>query len=135
MNKKTLLIMLTLLSVSYLQTQAQPGRRMNPDDMVQREKQNLYSKVENLSEDQIMIIDGIYEEFAQSMQETFQEVRKSGNREEMRPKMEALNKEKDGLMFDILSEEQYTIYEELTKAQRERMKERQGNRQPNEGVQ
>lgn len=128
MNKKALLIILTLLSVSYLQTQAQPGRRMSPDEMVQREKQNLYSKAENLSEDQKMIIDGIYDEFGQSMQEIFQEVRKSGNREEMRPKMEALNKEKDGLMFDILNEEQYAIYEELTKAQRERMKERQANR-------
>ncbi|PIB37177.1 hypothetical protein BFP72_18070 [Reichenbachiella sp. 5M10] len=117
------------------QSIAQPGGRMSPEDRVMREKQNLYSKIDDLSDDQTMIIDGIYDEYAQSIKENFEEARKNRNWEEMRTKMEVLNEEKDGLMFDILSEEQYAIYEEMTTAQRERMKERQGNRKPGEGPQ
>ncbi|RJE71727.1 MULTISPECIES: hypothetical protein [Reichenbachiella] len=135
MNKKIYLFLIMTMSLFYVESQAQPGGRMSPEDRVMREKQNLYSKIDDLSDDQTMIIDGIYDEYAQSIKESFEEIRKNRNWEEMRAKMEALNEEKDGLMFDILSQEQYVIYEEMTTAQRERMKERQGNRKPGEGAQ
>jgi hypothetical protein len=104
---------------------------MSAKDMVMREKQNLYSKADGLSEDQKMIIDGIYDEYAQSIEETFEEVRKTRNWDEMHKKMEALRLEKDGLMYDILNEEQFTIYAEMTEAQRKEMEKRRENR-PNQ---
>lgn len=102
--------------------------RMSARDRVMREKQNLYSKVDNLSEDQTMIIDGIYDEYAVSLEETFEEVRKTRNWDELRTKMEALNLEKDGLMYDILNKEQYAIYADMTEAQRREMEERRKER-------
>ncbi|UXP33684.1 hypothetical protein N6H18_06920 [Reichenbachiella agarivorans] len=121
----TLIVLVTMIS---FHSQAQPGGRMDPKDMVMREKQNLYSKAEGLSDDQKLIIDGVYDEFAQSIIETFEEGRQNRNRDEMRQKMEALRLEKDELMKDILREDQYAVYVEITEAQRKRMQERQENR-------
>ncbi|MCV9388640.1 hypothetical protein [Reichenbachiella ulvae] len=120
MNKRILLF-IAFFGLAFL-SMAQP--RMSMKDRVMREKQNLYGKIDNLSEDQTMIIDGIYDEYAVSMEETFEEIRKTRNWDEMRTKMEALNLEKDGLMYDILNKEQYAIYAEMTEAQRKEMEER-----------
>lgn len=123
MKKSSLLLLLGLLTA--FTTLAQP--RMSPKDMVMREKQNLYSKVDDLSEDQKEIIDGVYEEYAVSIEENFEEIRRTRNWDEMHEKMEALRAEKDGLMYDVLSEEQYAIYAELTESQRKEMEERRKN--------
>ena len=80
-------------------------------------------------------LDGIYDEFAQTLEETFQEVRKSGKREEMRPKMEALRSEKDELMKDILSDDQWLVYAEMNEAQKKRMEERRKEHQNSGGPQ
>lgn len=129
---KIILSITVMILCSYSSFAQPPGGRMSPKDRVMREKQNLYKKVDTFSEDQTMIIDGIYDEFATSLEETFQEVRKSGNREEMRPKMEALRTEKDELMKDILNDEQWAVYAEMNEAQKKRMEERQKQRSENE---
>ena len=114
-----------------------PGGRgpggFDPNEMVKREKQNLYKKVEDLSEDQKMLLDGIYDEFAVSIGELREEMRQTQDRQAMRPKMMALRDEKDELIKDVLNEQQFGIYEAMMENNRKQMRERmqqRGNRPP-----
>jgi hypothetical protein len=97
-------------------SQGPGGRRAGggSDEMIKREKQALYEKVEDLSSDQKLLLDGIYEEFQVTLEETMKELRSSGDRESRREKMEAIRTEKDTLVKDVLNEEQYKIYESIS---------------------
>ena len=101
---------------------------MDPSEMVEREKEMVYSKVSDLSEDQTMLLDGIYEEFGVTLKETMDEIRKTRNFEMMREKMPALQEEKDLLVKDVLNETQYeeymTLMEKNRKQRRDRMEQR-----------
>ena len=108
-----------VLVISFTTLNAQPGRGGRPpgggpEEMLSREKQALYKQVTDLTEDQKLLIDGIYEEFAVTLKETFEEMRQTNDREARREKMQSLRKEKDDLIADVLSEEQYAIYTSLT---------------------
>lgn len=104
----------------------------DPKEMALREKQNLYRKVADLSDDQKLLLDGIYDEFGTSIKEMFDEVRKTRKWETLRTKMGDLRKEKDDLISDVLNEDQYDIYfamvEKDREARRKRMEQRQGQR-------
>ncbi len=91
----------------------------SPEQMIEREKQTLYSKVEDLTGDQKLLLDGIYEEFLVTLQESMEEMRQSNDRESRREKMEALRKEKDELIADVLNEDQFKIYESISRTRRE----------------
>ena len=127
-----------LVSVSSLLAQAPGGRRPpgggppggGPEEMVSREKQALYEQVTDLSDDQKVLLDGIYEEFATTLKETFEELRGSNDREARREQMQALRQEKDALIADVLNEEQYAIYEKLA-TRRNRRGSRPEENQPN----
>ena len=116
-------IMLTLiLGLSSFLIQAQPpgGRQAGgPEVMIAREKQNVLEKVEMLTEDQKLLVSGIYDEFAITLKEAFEEARESGTREGMREKMQGLREEKDALIKDVLNEEQFATYQALTSRKRE----------------
>lgn len=91
-----------------------PGR-MDMADMVNREKQTLYKTLTDLTEDQKLLLDGIYDEFALTMKQNMEEMREnrgSGDPETMRTKMEALHEEKNNLIKDVLNEDQFAIYME-----------------------
>ncbi len=106
-----------LIGLSSLCMQAQrPGG--GPEVMLAREKQNVLENVENLSEDQKMLVSGIYDEFTVSLKEKFEEARESGSREGMREKMQALRAERDALIKDVLNEEQFMTYKRLTERKR-----------------
>lgn len=92
----------------------------NREEMIKREKQVLYEKVKDLSNDQKLLVDGIYEEYAITLQEKMKELRQSNDREGRREKMQALRQEKDNLMADVLNEDQYTIYKSISAKRRER---------------
>jgi hypothetical protein len=51
----------------------------------------------------------------------------------MRPKMEALRDEKDGLIKDVLSEDQFVIYEGLMDNRRKQMQENMQRRRDGQG--
>ncbi|MGD1960228.1 MAG: hypothetical protein ACFB2Y_15310 [Fulvivirga sp.] len=103
---------------------AQPGGRrggdFDPKEMVLREKENVITRVDSLSEDQLLLLDGIYDEYATSVVEIRDEARKNRNFREMRPKMQALREEKDLLLKDVLNENQYEAYLALMENQRDR---------------
>lgn len=118
LHKKLFVLTSIFIFTCFSSLMAQRGGRFDPNELILREKQNLYREVASLSNDQIMLIDDIYDEYAQSLTELRDEVRKTRNWEEMRPKMQALRAEKDGLMIDVLNENQYAVYQQLSEVQR-----------------
>jgi hypothetical protein len=105
----------------------------DPDEMIKREKQNVYKAVEDLSADQKLLLDGIYDEFSLSFKELRDEMMQSRDFQAMRPKMEALRDEKDGLIKDVLSEDQFLIYQGLMDNRRKQMQENMQRRQDGQG--
>jgi len=101
----------------------------DPDEMVKREKQNVYKEITDLSDDQKTLLDGIYEEFSVSFKEIRDEVMKTRDFQNMRPKMEALMKEKDDLIRDVLNEDQFAIYNGIVE---DRRKQRQARMPQND---
>lgn len=116
------LLFISLLAAAQPPRGGRPGGRGpgNPEEFIAREKQALYTKITDLSEDQKILIEGIYDEFAVTLKETFEEFRESGNREGRREKMQALRAEKDELMADVLNPEQFETYKTLTSRRRGR---------------
>ena len=106
----------------------------DPAEMAAREKQNLYKLLTDLSEDQIMLIDGVYEEYTETFTELRDEIRRTRDWESFRPKIMALREEKDGLMSDILNEDQFKLYQEQMETTRQNRRKRmeQQNRRPPE---
>lgn len=132
-EKTVIPFMLLLVSVAaslYAQQGPPPGGPprggrggFDPDEMIKREKQNVYKVVADLSDDQKMLLDGIYEEYGQSFKELREEMRQSRDFQSMRPKMMALREEKDGLIKDVLSEEQFQLYLDLMENRRNQMRQ------------
>ena len=106
------------------------GRRgFDPDEMIKREKQNVYKVVKDLSDDQKMLLDGIYDEYSLSFKELREEAMQTRDFQTMRPKMQALQSEKHDLVKDVLNEEQFVLYQGLMeKQQRQRRDAMQRNR-------
>ncbi|MEP2276368.1 MAG: hypothetical protein ABJH98_12990 [Reichenbachiella sp.] len=134
--KKNIIVLLSMLTFS-IGAMAQPPGRMDPNEMIAREKQNIYKKITDLSDDQKLLIDGIYEEFGDTMIETRKEMR-NGNvpREQMREKMMSTLAEKDALMADVLNEDQLKIYDEMMASNKKQMEQmRQKRQQQGQGPQ
>lgn len=113
-----------LLGIALLPATAQPpgGGRPggSPEEMIEREKQTLYSQLDDLSEDQKLLLDGIYEEFAETLHEKMAELRQNNDREGRREQMEALRKEKDELIADVLNADQLEVYQSINRTRQER---------------
>lgn len=105
------------------------GPGFDPDEMIKREKQNVYKAITDLSDDQKLLLDGIYDEFSLSFKELREEMRETRDFQAMRPKMEALQAEKNELFGDVLNEDQYAIYLNLV----EERKKQRANRPQNNG--
>lgn len=132
MKKIQFLAVVAFLGLSFTAfSQGPEGRRAGggPEEMIKREKQALYGKVEDLNSDQKLLLDGIYEEFQVTLEETREELRGSGDRDSRREKMETLRAEKDTLIKDVLNEDQYAIYEKISKP-RARRKGKESDQKP-----
>ena len=110
-----------LLGLIMFSSYAQRGG--GPSEFIEREKQAVIKKIEDLSEDQKILLSGIYDEFGVSLMEIFQNRDENTTRESMREKMLSLRKEKDELIADVLNEEQYVIYTGISSSQRRRGKD------------
>ena len=120
------LIFLTLALTS-IQAYSQ---RMDPSDMVNREKQYLYDHLPNVSTDQKELMEGIYAEFLQSITEYRDDVQ-SGKMErgKMYENMAKLRDEKNLLMKDLLNDEQYSIYMSMVEKNQKQIEQRRQERQ------
>jgi hypothetical protein len=90
---------LTFIILAISQVLAQPRGRgpggFDVDEMIKREKQNVYTAISDLSLDQKLLLDGIYDEFTLSFKELRDEARETRDFRSKRPKMVALRDEKD----------------------------------------
>ncbi len=102
----------------------QGGPPRDPSEQLTREKLALYKSIDDLSADQKLLIDAVYDEFGVTVKEKMEEARSTGNREGMRETMQGLRKEKDLLLKDILSETQFAKYEEMLKSNRQNRQQR-----------
>ncbi len=124
-----ILLFLAVSTTLYAQQGPPPGGPrggrggFDPDEMVKREKQNVYNAIEDLSDDQKLLLDGIYDEYILSFKELREEMRQNRNFQEMRPKMMALREEKDGLIKDVLNADQFQIYQGIMENRRSQMRE------------
>ncbi|MEQ8582180.1 MAG: hypothetical protein RIC30_03770 [Marinoscillum sp.] len=109
MNALKVTMFLALIYLGY-QSEAQRGS-FDPVARVSEEKQNVLENMEDLTEDQQVVIDKIYEDHALKVQELTAST--DGPSPEMREKMMKIRKEKNELMKDLLSEAQYQKYEQL----------------------
>lgn len=128
--KKTLLVVIGVLTAQMAIAQrggGQGGQRPDPEEMVKREKTLVLDSISTLSEDQKMLIDMVYEDYAVSLKSVF-EGASGGNREGMREKMQAVRATKDESLKGILSEEQNTKYKALTANRRGGRGQGQGGR-------
>lgn len=131
MNFKMKYLFLMLLFFSVVVVDAQPRRRGGgPEEMIKREQQNLYENLTDLSDDQKLLLDGIYDEYAVTFEEKMREAFRSRDRTKMRETMQALVQEKDSLIADVLNKKQYKIYEEVSLTGRRR-REDSGDDQDN----
>lgn len=126
MKKFQLLLITSVAAILTLPAIAQPMRGpgpggFDPDEMIKREKQNVYKAITDLSDDQKLLLDGIYDEFSTSFKEIREEVMQTRDFQNMRPKMEALRAEKDALIQDVLNQNQYDIYLGLMQDRRRQM--------------
>jgi hypothetical protein len=140
MRKEILLGLIVFLSVAATISafaQRPGGGRgpggFDPDEMIKREKQNVFKSIDDLSDDQKLLLDGIYDEFSLSFKELRDEMMQTRDFQAMRPKMEALRDEKDGLIKDVLSEDQFLIYQGLMENRRRQMQENMQRRQGGQG--
>ncbi|MDN5213788.1 hypothetical protein QQ020_17070 [Fulvivirgaceae bacterium BMA12] len=100
---------------------AQP--RMDPDAMVKKENELVFTNIEGLTEKQKEKVTKVNEDFAASVKDLI--ANRTGDREEMRGKMVALREEKEKAMQSIFTEEQFKKYQTLMEEQRQ---ERRGRR-------
>lgn len=106
-----------LLIIAILTAQLAMAQRPDPSEMVKREKKLVLDSLTTLSEDQKMLVDMVYEDYAASMKSVF-EAASGGNREGMREKMQTVRATKDESLKGILSEDQMTKYKALTQNRR-----------------
>jgi len=101
-------IIFSLFIVGF-QAFAQPGQNFDPATMAQREKQMMLDSIKGLSMDQVALFDVVYDSYATSIKNM-----RSGDqpvdREIMIQKMAAIREEKNTMMKDVLSTEQYDRY-------------------------
>lgn len=101
----------TFLFIGY-QAYAQTGQNFDPSAMAQREKQLMLDSLKGLSMDQVALIDVVYDSYATSVKNM-----RGGDqlvdREVMMQKMATIREEKNAMMKDILSAEQFEHYAQI----------------------
>jgi len=97
---------------TYIGALAQPERGFDPTQMAEDEKLEVLEKVTNLNDDQKLILDQIYKDFASGIENLFKN--RTEDRELMRAKRQELSEAKKQAIRDLFTEEQYAIYEEIT---------------------
>ena len=99
------------------------GMRVDPEQMANAEKQLLSDSISGLNEDQKLIIDEIYKDFSAASSKAV-EGANPDNREAMRETMMSIRKEKDEALQAILTDEQYSKFQELLDKRREQARNR-----------
>lgn len=114
--------MLGVLMLSATLTFAQQGQNRTPEERAQRQTEQLTKQL-SLSADQTTKVQALSLERAKKMEE----LRAGGERPD-REKLQALQTDFDTKLKPVLTADQWTQYEKFREEQRERMRNRGGNR-------
>lgn len=106
MKRIILSLSVVLFSLSIM---AQPGQRPDPETRA-KERTKRMKEVIQFSDEQEKKVYDLNLEFTKKRRELFEN--RTGDREEMREKMDVLNKEYDEKLKKILDEKQFKKYEE-----------------------
>ena len=90
---------------------------MDPAAMADREKKVLLDSINDLSEDQQLVINEIYDQYSKDLEKTFTAF--SGNREEMRASMQKVRQNHQEMLKEILTDEQWAKWEKIIKDTRD----------------
>ncbi|MDA3929902.1 MAG: hypothetical protein PF541_13200 [Prolixibacteraceae bacterium] len=119
-------IVISMLSVA----QGPGGQRPNfdPDEMVKRQTDEMVENL-GLSDEQAIQVKALNEKYGKKMGEAFQNA--GEDRSSMRETMQTIRKEKDAELMDVLTEEQFTKYQDIEKKRREDMRQRRQENRDN----
>ena len=101
----------------------QAQQRMDPEAMVKKENELIFAEIEGLTDKQKEKVTKINEDFAVAVRDLIDN--RTGDRQEMREKMQALRQEKEKSMQEVLTGVQFEKYKTLMADMR---KERRDNR-------
>ena len=103
------------------------GMRRDASKIIETEKNILTDSLPSLSSDQKLIIDQIYKDFEREFK-TARANAEPGNREAMMSSMQKIRESKNESLMAILTEEQYSKFEEIMKNMRQsKGRNRDGN--------
>lgn len=122
-----LLIMLVFSSQAIAQ-RGQGRRQMDSEQIAQRQTEAMTAKLE-LTEEQIPQVKEINLAYANNLKEMREEMRASGDRTQVREKMQNLRYEQFKSLKKVLSKKQVKAYKKMVEEQQARMMDRRGNRQ------
>ncbi|WP_186757064.1 DUF4890 domain-containing protein [Echinicola salinicaeni] len=125
---KRIMFLLVILTVTVLQSEAQQRRErgnMDPEKMAERVTEHMDKELA-LSDDQKKEVYALFLESSKKREEMRNQEKKE--REAAREKMKADRDAHQTKLKEILSEEQFIKWEEIQKKNRERMRERGGDR-------
>ena len=109
------IILLALINLSAVVAQGQgPGQRhgnVNRGERIAQEKERVLAKVTDLSDDQKMLFDVIYDDYQKAFKGAFDNIQR-GDREGNRAKMDKIRTDKDEAIKDIFSAEQFVLYKQ-----------------------
>ena len=123
--RSILLLFIILVSLTSLLAQGGPGmgRPFDPARMAAAEKQLLLDSINGLNDDQKIIIEAIYEDYASSFSGA-RENMDPDNRSAMREKMMKIRDEKNEALKAVLTEDQFDRFSEILEKRRMQAQER-----------
>lgn len=128
MEKRVLIIIaiLFITASSFAQQANRENKRMSPEERIKKQTERLAESL-NLNQEQTENVQVLNEKYSKKMKEILQKT-KEKTREGLKEKADSLNTTKDAEMKEILTEEQFVLYQELQKKRKERMQKTRGNR-------
>lgn len=114
--KIKLLLFTVITLLSYTGNAQRPG--WDPATMAEREKKVMLDSIQDLTDDQELVINEIYEQYKNDLEKAFAD--HGGNRDEMRSSMQAIRKNHQNMIKEILTTEQWETWEGLVKQMRQR---------------
>jgi hypothetical protein len=117
------IMLITAIATSCYSQGGAAGRQFDPERVVNAEKRLLMDSISGLNEDQKLVIEVIYQDYAAALIKG-RETADPNDREQMRDTMLKIRNEKSDALKDILTEDQYKSFEELLARRRDRMRQR-----------
>ena len=120
-----------VLGCFFFNTGLHAQQRMDPEAIVKKENELIFAGIEGLTDKQKEKITKINEDFAAAASDLIDN--RTGNRQEMREKMQALRQEKEKSMQEVFTGMQFEKYKTLMADMRNERRDNRKNRRNSRG--